>query len=960
MTDIPSGVFPINIRGVTCQKYGLKTGEGIHDYVKYNYISKEEITKEIQLLGVMSDFEPGRKHIEAYVGEQILFVIDLEEKYGEMVFFCYTQESEESFKSQFMKEEEEALTKQQQDEQENAAPDLSHLVYEDKPMIPKVWVSTTENETNNEINDANYVPIKPVISIAITRPKSSLNLPVNFSNEVFSDSKHKMKSQRSMHANFIMKKEFDNSFQVAPMCQDTSMQTMKNKPIHKAIQYASQSLEQTTNTESELENSVANTNLTIKTKKNSSIGTSMNEDDNNEQTERTKKTLITFLSKSSHLMESFLKRNKAIEIFHDTFQIKNNTLDGDGSSSGNNQNVQVENELKEIKNFADPMYSKSKVIVAMDWLPKFSGYVAISVVKNIGFDQRLSTSGLSQTSHVLIWDFKQLVKPLLIMQAPSEIFTLKFNKINPSLLVGGSITGQVVLWDLSNSLHFIKNSAGRNNRSVAGSTVGGGPWPGSPSGVKGNRDSYEEDEEIASETLQASTRGLAPKYISTLDKSHRKCVSDIFWLPPTTQINHMGELVSDEHLDGNCYQFLTIAADGMMMVWDIRFEEIFNDELRHIARAKHIAQEKLSAKEGGLIRPLWSPIFCAHLKRLEGVGELGLCKLSFHPKIIKMSSSNANVPQDTHIDPRSQFMLGTEEGDILLADLCTSHSTVGRAATKSEKSGNKDEEDDDNMSSREYVKWSAEDHARPPVGLQQSPFFPEIVLTVSDWKFNIWKVGDSRPLFSSPLSPVYYTTGSWSPTRPSVLYAGCANGNIEVWDLSDSSTKASMHLKATQPQRLTSMEFMSASSAGRASTQPQLLACGDDAGTLHVFEVPRSLSRALPKEESVMEAFLKKQSERQSQDVASDAAAQSSQKGAAAGGDDSGPGADTAGADKGASKFIASSGRTAKLLEEIIGGGETDDYDLSMTKKEEEEFDMLESKFIADLNVVLNNTNSDQ
>ena len=756
MPDIPAGVFPINIRGVTCQKYGLKTGDGIHDYVKYNYLLKDEIIKEIQLLGVMSDFEPGRKHIEAYPGESILFVIDLEEKYGEMVFFCYTHESEEIYKNQFKKDEEDALLKQQQCEQANAAPDLSHLVFEDKPMISRIWESTTGNDTVSEIDNMNYIPIKPLIVSAITRPKISLKKSFKFSNVNLSDNKHKIKSQRSMYTHFTVAKENDNSFQVAPLCQDTSMQTVKNKPIHKAIQYASQSLEQSTNTE--LGVPTLNNHLIIKTLKhhNTSTAMSLDQDDSEDygnfmsmEKQPKKSTLTTFLSKSSNLMESFLNRNKAIEIFHDTFQIKTNQLitDNDGGvGGGTNQNVQIENELKEIKNFADPMYSKSKVIAAIDWLPKFAGYIAISPVKNIGFDQRLSTSGLTQTSHVLIWDFKQLVKPLLIMQAPSEIFTLRFNKVNPSLIVGGTITGQVVLWDLSNSLHFLKNppAGGR------GSTLTGGPQqqrpssvtasqrPGSPTaasaaGTKGTRDG---DEEIPHEVNDVNVRGLLPKFVSTLDRSQRKCVADILWLPPTTQINHLGELVADEFLDGNSYQFLTIAADGVMMVWDIRYEQIFNDELRHIARTKHIAQEKLSAKEGGLIRPLWSPIFTAHLKRLEGVGELGLCKLSSHSKSIKLPGTT--TPREA--DPRSQFMVGTEEGDILLADLCASHTTIGRQATKSEKTGNKDDDDDDHVSSREYVKWSAEDHTRPPVGFQQSPFFPDIVLTISDWKFNIWKV----------------------------------------------------------------------------------------------------------------------------------------------------------------------------------------------------------------------------
>ena len=93
--------------------------------------------------------------------------------------------------------------------------------------------------------------------------------------------------------------------------------------------------------------------------------------------------------------------------------------------------------------------------------------------------------------------------------------------------------------------------------------------------------------------------------------------------------------------------------------------------------------------------------------------------------------------QDGDADPRSQFMMCTEEGDVLLTDLC--NNSGGRTKASAAASG-KEDDDDDNVASREYVKWSAEDHARPAVGFQQSPFFSDILLTVSDWKFNIWKV----------------------------------------------------------------------------------------------------------------------------------------------------------------------------------------------------------------------------
>ena len=110
---------------------------------------------------------------------------------------------------------------------------------------------------------------------------------------------------------------------------------------------------------------------------------------------------------------------------------------------------------------------------------------------------------------------------------------------------------------------------------------------------------------------------LVPKIISTVDHSHKKNVADLFWLPPTVKFNHRGHLVPSDYLDGKSYQFVTVAGDGMILVWDIRYELIAMDELKPFERAS-------SGKEHAMANPLWAPIFRSQLKRLEGICELSL------------------------------------------------------------------------------------------------------------------------------------------------------------------------------------------------------------------------------------------------------------------------------------------------------------------------------------------------
>ena len=88
-----------------------------------------------------------------------------------------------------------------------------------------------------------------------------------------------------------------------------------------------------------------------------------------------------------------------------------------------------------------------------------------------------------------------------------------------------------------------------------------------------------------------------------------------------------------------------------------------------------------------------------------------------------------------------------------------------------------------------------------------------------------------------------------------MLYVACADGQILVWDFTDSSFNPSISLKATH-SKITSMELLSGSSS---SNRQQMLAVGDEVGTLHIFEVPRNLAKPVHKEESLMLKFLERE-----------------------------------------------------------------------------------------------------
>ena len=325
----------------------------------------------------------------------------------------------------------------------------------------------------------------------------------------------------------------------------------------------------------------------------------------------------------------------------------------------------------------------------------------------------------------------------------------------------------------------------------------------------------------------------AASALSQLDATHKRGVADLKWLPRDCQVDYRGNRLAEEWRGDTSNQFVTISGDGYMLFWDVRYEKIAKGELPRVGRRAKRVEDKKSEKA----KIPWGPLWKIQLKRPEGVGELSLCRLCRGFEAMKIGDD----------DKSTMFYCASEEGEIVSADWGARPAGSG--------SNNKNDDDDDETP--EYVKWTAPDHSRPATVLQRSPVFPELVLSVGDWNFNVWSFGRERPIFSSPPASVALTTGCWSPTRPGMLYMGRADGSVDVWDLTDSSYRPATRLMVA-PTKITSMRFLE----NEPNPKRQLLAVGDKLGNLHVFDVPRGLWRVSPGEEAAMSQFVQAEVDR--------------------------------------------------------------------------------------------------
>lgn len=583
------------------------------------------------------------------------------------------------------------------------------------------------------------------------------------------------------------------------------------------------------------------------------------------QEEMDAEKMQAFLQRMLPLVEQALQQNETLDIFLDPFAVLN---EEDPTLSNKNENA-----IKELRSFTDLVYSKNKTLPAIDWHPKKNGVVAVAAAANVNFARRLDLLDKIDSSFILIWNFVDLIHPQVMLESPQDVLTLRFNPSQPHIIAGGLYNGQVLVWDFSKAEYLI--SKGK-----------------SKSSSKSSSSSSQDD-------TQKQLPPVKPVYVSYIDASHRRPVGDLLWLPAGMEVNNRGHLVPAT--DSNVNQFVTIAGDGQVSFWDLRFKD---PKYRGITRTK---VDKNAAKDAPP-EVHFIPIYSISLTKVESSGELGLKRFCFEKQKDDGASSGGGSGNGPPLS--SRFYCGTEEGEFVYADW-RPHAA---AASKSGSSQNAARDTEDGAGGEggsdgvEYVQWICRDHFRPVIGLCASPFFPSIFLTASESNFHLWNVSQHKasdsngPIFMSPLSLASITCVAYSPTRPGVIYVGKSDGMLEVWDFMDQSHRSSLSV-GIAACALTSIEFRphitnsssavggsgapnAAGGVGAASkggtlgrgaagtgaggpnanaglhVKQQLVAIGDQIGNLHIMEIPRALSRATNGERQTMEAYFKRESER--------------------------------------------------------------------------------------------------
>ena len=147
------------------------------------------------------------------------------------------------------------------------------------------------------------------------------------------------------------------------------------------------------------------------------------------------------------------------------------------------------------------------------------------------------------------------------------------------------------------------------------------------------------------------------------------------------------------------------------------------------------------------------------------------------------------------------------------------------------------------------VYYDSERSFRPVLVVERSPFFDDLVMTVHDFYFCIWKTSlpypeNTTPIFKSANSSSHNTSGGFSPTRPGVIFI-TRTDTIDIWDFYDQSHKPSISLSLPTAS-ITYFRFQHLPKDKQKKKAASQKMCYGEMGTgfFNLCEVPSNLSKA--------------------------------------------------------------------------------------------------------------------
>jgi dynein intermediate chain, cytosolic len=147
---------------------------------------------------------------------------------------------------------------------------------------------------------------------------------------------------------------------------------------------------------------------------------------------------LDFVERSTKVIERAL--DEEYDILTD-YTLQAQSIEEDEDQTGNTAG-KGRRRIKEVIQFYDDRWSKKRMVSSIDFSPnpKFSEILLASYTKN-------PTAPHDPDGIVQVWNPHLRDRPEFLFHAQSDILTAKFSPFHPNLIIGGTYSGQVLIWD---------------------------------------------------------------------------------------------------------------------------------------------------------------------------------------------------------------------------------------------------------------------------------------------------------------------------------------------------------------------------------------------------------------------------------------------------------------------------------------------------------------------------------
>lgn len=346
----------------------------------------------------------------------------------------------------------------------------------------------------------------------------------------------------------------------------------------------------------------------------------------------------------------------------------------------------------------DLRFAAGKVISDASWHPGLAGHVAVSYV--IALSRETARSSVERSKPepaVLLWSLVDSLRPRLSLWCHQEIYCVSFCPMNGDFVIGGSASGQVVVWNIHGRIE----------------------------------DRHMEDTDRADIRLdfwsQDTVSITSASMISDRDHSHDLPIRRIQWLPDNYRIEPSGKLTKLS-TSSSC-QFLTISEDGIVAIWDL---------------LKHSVTSQLKSSDREDLNGTFRPTYRLDVRPVEDP--------SFTPLHLCLPSVNAFQEGDRHrseldstdVDCTKRLWIGTAQGHFAC---CTWEGQMFDVETSG-------------LEECKLLNCTSA-HDGPVAAILRSPHLSDVLLTMGGRVFAIWKDDYlDLPLFRRK-SDCAYTACCW-------------------------------------------------------------------------------------------------------------------------------------------------------------------------------------------------------